>query len=99
MLSLRSHTPKGARARHRIISGSERLFAEHGFHGASMRDVAEEVGLPLANVVYHFDKKEKLYAAVLAGIGAPLVRDLEQALAVGESFPARLDAVVSMLVA
>lgn len=98
MLQTRSHTPKGARARDKILAVAERLLAEHGFHGTSMRDVAEAAGIPLANVVYHFARKEKLYAAVLAAIGEPLARDLAALLAEDASFPARLDAVVRALV-
>ena len=98
-LSPRSHTPKGARAREKILAVAERLFAEHGFHGASMRDVATEAAIPLANVVYHFTKKEKLYGAVLAEIGEGLVRDFDDALAERRDPPARLDAVVRALVA
>lgn len=95
----RSHTPKGARSREKILAVAERLFAEHGFHGSSMRDVATLAGIPLANVVYHFTKKEKLYGAVLAEIGEGLVRDFDDALAERRDPPARLDAVVRALVA
>lgn len=99
MLQTRSHTPKGARARDKILTVAEKLLAENGFHGTSMRDVAEAAGIPLANVVYHFDKKEKLYAAVLAAIGEPLFRDLGHVLDQPGSFPARLEALVRALVA
>lgn len=73
----RSHTPKGQRARDHILAVVEPLLAERGFHGTSMRDVASAAGLPLATVVYHFAKKEQLYAAVLADIAAELLAALE----------------------
>ena len=102
-MELRSHTPKGNAARGKILRAAERLFGERGFHGASMRDVAALASVPLANVVYHFTTKERLYADVLESIAAPLTRGLAGALAGGDaaasagaarSFPARLDAVV-----
>ena len=74
----RSHTPKGQRARERILRSAERLLVTHGFHGASMRDVAKAAGLPLATVVYHFARKEQLYAALLHEIGAEVVATLDQ---------------------
>ena len=98
-MSIRSHTPKGTRARDNIVRVSERLLASTGFHGTSMRDVADAAGLPLASVVYHFAKKEQLYAAVLTEIGAQLVVQLDDALD-DEDRPwaTRLDAVVRSLV-
>ncbi|CAD6547391.1 TetR/AcrR family transcriptional regulator [Paraburkholderia sabiae] len=50
--------------RERILDVAERLFAEGGFDGVSMRDIASaaEVGLPL--IVYHFETKLNLYRAL-----------------------------------
>jgi AcrR family transcriptional regulator len=76
----RSHTPKGQRARDRILVAAERLIAAHGFHGTSMRDVAAAAKLPLATTIYHFAKKEQLYAAVLGDIAAELERELDDAI-------------------
>ncbi|MBX3223336.1 MAG: TetR/AcrR family transcriptional regulator [Labilithrix sp.] len=72
-MSSRSHTPKGQVARERILRAAEPLIAARGFHGTSMRDVAEACGLPLATVVYHFARKEALYGAVLGGIAEQLL--------------------------
>src|SRR5438552_412907 len=71
-----SHTPKGQKSRDHILGAAERLFAAHGFHGTVLRDVADAADVPLASVVYHFGKKERLYAAVLADIAAELEREL-----------------------
>lgn len=68
----RSQTSKGQIARQRILREAETLLAARGFHGTSMRDVAESAGIALANVVYHFPRKEQLHAAVLDGIAAVL---------------------------
>jgi AcrR family transcriptional regulator len=98
--SLRSHTPKGTRARDKIVRVAERLLASTGFHGTSMRDVADAAGLPLASVVYHFAKKEQLYAAVLGEIGAHLVSAMTLALEDDDRpWATRLDTVVRSLVA
>jgi len=47
--------------REQVLDAAERLFAEGGYNGVSMRDIATaaEVGLPL--VVYHFKTKLNLY--------------------------------------
>jgi AcrR family transcriptional regulator len=97
--ALRSHTPKGARARDKIVRAAEKLFVSAGFHGASMRDVAEAAGLPLASVVYHFAKKEQLYGAVLEAIGEELGGAVGGALDDADRpWSARLDGVVRALV-
>lgn len=79
MISLRSQTPKGQRARAAILEAAEGLLVTRGFHGTSMRDIAKEAGLPLATVVYHFTKKERLYGAVLLDIAEELTRALSTA--------------------
>lgn len=44
-----------------ILRTAERLFAQRGFHGVSIRDIAEEAGVPLALVGYHYGPKVDLY--------------------------------------
>jgi AcrR family transcriptional regulator len=82
----RSLTPKGQRARERILAASERLIAAHGLHGTSMRDIAAAARLPLATTVYHFAKKEQIYAAVLGAIADELDQRLQQAIVERDSF-------------
>jgi TetR/AcrR family transcriptional regulator len=49
----------------RILKAAEQVFAEAGFGGATMAEIAERAGLPKANLHYHFGAKEDLYRAVL----------------------------------
>jgi len=51
-----------------ILAAAERVFAGAGFNGATMAQIAEESGLPKANLHYYFGNKEALYRAVLARI-------------------------------
>jgi AcrR family transcriptional regulator len=74
----RSLTTKGQKARATILAAAEQLIAARGFYGTSMRDIAAAAKLPLATTIYHFAKKEQLYAAVLAEIAA----DLDQRVAI-----------------
>ncbi|MFJ7884174.1 TetR/AcrR family transcriptional regulator [Pseudomonas sp. NPDC096917] len=52
----------------KILLGAEKVFAEKGFAGAAMADIAAEVGLPRSNLHYYFSTKTELYNAVLLGL-------------------------------
>jgi AcrR family transcriptional regulator len=47
-----------------VLIEAERLFALEGFHGVSMRDIAQAADVKLALIVYHFETKAKLYHAI-----------------------------------
>ena len=50
----------------RILGAGEKVFARAGFNGATMAAIADEAGLPKANLHYYFGSKAVLYQAVLA---------------------------------
>jgi AcrR family transcriptional regulator len=50
----------------RILDAAERLFADHGFEGTSIRDIVNAAKVNLAAIHYHFRSKEALLEAVLA---------------------------------
>jgi len=65
----RSEPPRARRGEHtaeRILDAAEARFAEHGFAGTTLRDVAADVGIRNPSLYNHFDGKDELYAAVLA---------------------------------
>jgi TetR/AcrR family transcriptional regulator len=48
-----------------LIAVATPLFAERGFHGVSVRELAKSAGMNLSMISYYFGGKEALYAAVL----------------------------------
>lgn len=66
--------------RERLLHAAEQLFAERGFYGTSIRDVAQAVGISKPSLIHHFPSKENLYSQVLKRIAAGLVERLEEAL-------------------
>lgn len=50
--------------RTRIVVEAGRLFGAKGYHGVSMRQIAEAAGVQLSLIVYHFSTKENLYRSV-----------------------------------
>lgn len=51
-----------------ILNAAEEAFAEGGFGGASMQQIADRAGLPKANLHYYFSTKEELYRQVVERI-------------------------------
>lgn len=50
----------------RILDAAEQLFAEYGYHGVTLKDVAARVGVSSTLIHYHFKGKESIYEAVWA---------------------------------
>jgi|HubBroStandDraft_1064217.scaffolds.fasta_scaffold137200_2 AcrR family transcriptional regulator len=49
----------------KLMDAAERLFARHGFHGTSLREITGAARVDLALVNYHFGNKKQLLAAVV----------------------------------
>jgi AcrR family transcriptional regulator len=62
---MRAPTQKrGEITRDRLLDEAEKLFAQHGFDGVSVRDITKAAGVDVALANYHFGSKEKLFDAV-----------------------------------
>ncbi|MEO0346947.1 MAG: TetR/AcrR family transcriptional regulator [Pseudomonadota bacterium] len=68
--------------RERFIEAATRAFAERGFYGTSIANIAESLPFTKQALLHHFGSKEKLYAEVLARISERLMANLKDA---GES--------------
>lgn len=51
--------------RARILAAAEELFAQRGFAGTSVRDIARSAGVNGAMIHYYFGNKEGLYHAII----------------------------------
>ncbi len=81
-----------------ILELATALFAERGYEGVSMNDVAESVGMRKASLFYHFASKDSLYEAVLDRLIASLQAPLEAIYASGGKYTDRLEALTSTIV-
>jgi len=82
-----------------ILKAAEQVFAESGFTGATMTDIADRVDLPKANLHYYFGTKEDLYRAVLDNILemwllpiAAIYPEADPARAIADYVRAKMDA-------
>jgi AcrR family transcriptional regulator len=58
-----------------ILTGAVKVFHERGYHGASVRDIAQRVGVTVPALYYHYESKQAMLVALLeTGIGDLLDR-------------------------
>jgi len=76
--------PEDARPdrRQAILLAAEKLFAQHGYHVVSIRQIADEAGVPLALVGYYFGPKHELFHAIFAHWNHTIEERLERLRAV-----------------
>jgi len=62
------------------MEAAEKLFADRGFAGTSVRDIAEAAGVNLAMISYYFGSKEKLMEAMFQYRGQHMQMQLQSLL-------------------
>jgi TetR/AcrR family transcriptional regulator len=61
----RARTRIQQRNRETILAAALEVFAQAGFHGATLDQIAEVAGLSKPNLLYYFPSKEAIHAALL----------------------------------
>ena len=51
-----------------ILDAALEVFAQHGFRGATLDQIAEGAGLSKPNLLYYFPSKEEVHTALLTGL-------------------------------
>jgi len=86
----------GRSTRELLIRTAERLFAERGIHGVSLREIAQAAGQRNNGATqYHFGTRENLVAAIYAFRATPINTRRRELL--GELGPAERDDVEALL--
>lgn len=83
----------------RILASSLRLFANQGYHGTSIRDIANGAGLSVPGIYHHYKSKQDVLMALMVSVMGDLLRQTRGALedAEGASPSVRFDALVEAL--
>ena len=83
-----------------ILDAAERRFAERGFAGVSVREIATDAGLKnQASLYHHFKNKKALYEAVLARGLEPIIDMVAHTQTPGDVADPVLDRMVDYLAA
>ncbi|CAB3791098.1 CerR family C-terminal domain-containing protein [Pararobbsia alpina] len=72
---------RGDETRLRIIEAAIELFGEHGFEGASTRDIAARAGVNAPALQYYFENKEGVFRACAEYIADDVWRKFEPVVA------------------
>jgi TetR/AcrR family transcriptional regulator len=72
----------------RILNSAERIFAERGLAGASIRELAEGAELAKASLLHHFPSKRALYGAVLQAVADDVLSSISEARTLPEGLAA-----------
>jgi AcrR family transcriptional regulator len=78
-------------SREKLLEVAEARFAQRGFAGVGMREVAVAAGLGKSSLFHHFPNKAALYVAVLERVVARIEAHVVPALATGGGAPARIE--------
>ena len=86
--------PPGRRSRDDVVRAAARLFAERGYHGTSMRDLGDTLGLVGSSLYAHIGSKNELLEEIVSN-GVQLCLDLaERVLSSGEGPLDKLRALI-----
>ena len=56
--------PRGLITRQAILNAAHQLFVQQGYHGTSMRQIAEAAGIGLSSLYNYFQSKEGVFRNV-----------------------------------
>ncbi len=83
----------------RILEAARRIFGEYGFHGTTTRMIAQEVGIDISTLYYHWGEKGDLYEAVVLDIYEDLRRKLIEVERIihGKPLAQRMDIAIDVM--
>jgi AcrR family transcriptional regulator len=83
----------------KILTIARRIFGEYGFHGTTTRMIAQDVGIDISTLYYHWGEKGDLYEAVVQDIYEDLRQkliDVEKVIH-GKPLAERMDISIDMM--
>lgn len=82
----------------KILEVSEKMFAEKGYDGTSIRAISKEADINIAMISYYFGSKEKLLEALLSYKTASFSIELESVLSKDIDYLEKLDEIITLII-
>lgn len=87
-------TSKSEQTRERILTAALKVFCEHGFEAASMREIASASGMAVGAAYYYFDSKDALAMAFYQKAQEEMGPALDLVLATSGTLEQRLKGII-----
>ena len=81
-----------------MMQAAVRVFAEKGYHAATVRDIVAEAQVAIGTFYFYFPDKETLFVHLFDETASFLLQAIEQALNSRTTFPAQLEAAIQAYV-
>ena len=78
--------PDNRSVRDKILAAAVQLFAEYGYHAATMRDIAQIAGIQAASIYYHYPGKQALLVEIMESHMRQLNANLERIISKPHTF-------------
>ncbi|MDR2998733.1 MAG: TetR/AcrR family transcriptional regulator [Microbacterium sp.] len=82
-------TKRGEATRGRLLEAAEAVFAEHGYHEASIVKITEHAGVALGTFYLYFDSKQAIFEALVVDLNRRVRHSMSEAM---EGASDRIDA-------
>ena len=82
-----------------ITTAAALVFAEKGFQGASVSDIAEAAGVSKGSLYSYFNNKEDLFYATFQAYQAELLQQCQEAITAAPSASAKIHALLTLTMA
>lgn len=82
--------PENRSVRDRVLAAAVQLFAEYGYHAATMRDIARIAGIQAASIYYHYENKQALLVEIMETHMRHLNANLERIISTQDTVQQRL---------
>ncbi len=82
--------PENRSVREKVLAAAVHLFAEYGYHAATMRDIARMAGIQAASIYYHYANKQALLVEIMDTHMQHLNANLERIVARQDAVQQRL---------
>lgn len=81
-----------------MMQAAVRVFADKGYHAATVRDIVNEAEVAIGTFYFYFPDKETLFVHLFEETAAFLLQAIDQAISSRATFPTQLEAAVQAYV-